>query len=206
MSVERSASDLAYTTFLSDILSRHDLQTVLDVYHFVRQMPYGGVGVRDPRVVYEKRSGTCSGKHILLRDLLNSLGYKANVLQVFLYFNKGIPVHPTMPKELQEIVLTEKVPDFHNIVQLDLTDSTQPLLLDATWSDEMKSYGFPVNDDWSGEENTLLAGNIIRTEEIRTDIVVQKEKLLAGLSPDELALRDRFLKLLISWISASISA
>ncbi|KLN62535.1 hypothetical protein WH96_03385 [Kiloniella spongiae] len=198
--------DLNYQAFLADILSKHDLKSVVDVYHFVRQMPYGGAGVRDPRAVYAKRSGTCSGKHILLRDLLNSLGCKADVLQVFLYFNRGIPVHATMPTELQNIILNQDVSDFHNIVQLNVDDCAQPLLLDATWSDAMKPYGFTVNDNWSGMGDTQLAGNIIRTEEISADVVDQKEKLLSGLSEDELALRGRFLNLLISWISASISA
>lgn len=195
-----------YRTFLLGVVQEAQKATqtsypIVAIYHHVRSIPYGGAGQRDPRRVYESRLGTCSGKHILLRDTLRACGYDAEVVTIFTHFNKGIPVHPSMPQELQDIILSADVPDYHHFVRA-LSKDGYIVELDATWHDALKSYRFPVNDAWDGMGDTVLAGAPIRSYPATEDIASLKQSLLAALSAEETALRAKFLKLLTEWMAA----
>ena len=202
-----SASDLApiaYANFLRTILDIQRLKTVPGIYHHVRRIPYGAAGQRDPQSVYQARRGTCSGKHLLLRDLLRTAGHKAEVLCIYTHFNKGMPSHPSMPRELQELIEHQIVPDYHNVVRFFPAGSANSQLLDATWDDRMLGFGFPVNTAWAGIGDTKLAGSILRVEEISDDLIGQKIELLNHFSGQELEIRSRFLTLLTEWISRQV--
>ena len=56
-----------YKKFLKKCL-RAGSTNVVDIYHAVRNIPYGSTGERDPVKVIASNLGSCSGKHILLRD------------------------------------------------------------------------------------------------------------------------------------------
>ncbi|MEH6629710.1 MAG: hypothetical protein V7776_02725 [Halopseudomonas aestusnigri] len=155
-------------------------------------------------MVYEQNRGTCSGKHILLRDLLRVANYKADVLTVFTHFNKNIPIHASMPDQLLGLIREGEVPDYHNIVQLRLKDVNgyvRAFLLDATWPDDMGCYGFQVNTSWRGSIDTIAAGPLLETQPICEDVVAQKKQLLHNLSEDKLETRTLFLDLLTHWIT-----
>lgn len=194
-----------YRAFLLEVVqeAQKAVQTsypIVGIYHHIRAIPYGGAGQRDPRKVYESRLGTCSGKHILLRDTLRAGGYDAEVVTIFTYFNKGIPIHPSMPQELQDIILNADVPDYHHFVRT-ISKDGYFVKLDATWHDALKGYGFPVNDAWDGMGDTVLAGTPIRVYPAKEDIAALKQSLLTTLSAGEIALRARFLKLLTEWMA-----
>jgi len=193
-----------YTGFLNSVIQRVSGTSAPDVaaiYHHIRQIPYGGAGQRDPQKVYEFNAGTCSGKHILLRDLLRSTDREAEVVTVFTHFNKGIPAHSSMPEELKRIITEEEVPDYHHFVRLNGADG-QPCDLDATWCDDLAAYGFPTNYNWRGPRSTQLAGAILEEFPVCEDIISQKIELLAGLNKKETEIRTRFLAMLTDWISA----
>ncbi len=198
---ESKMIDQSYGKFLQAVLVEQNLTSAVEIYHHVRQIPYGFAGQRDPKTVYQVNRGTCSGKHLLLRDLLRAAQFEAETLCIFTHFNKGMPPHTSMPLALQRMINQELVSDFHNIVRLTLKRSERPLLLDATWNDRMADFGFPVNMHWAGRKDTCLAGEIIRQEEIREDLIVQKAELLESLSDVELDIRKTFLELLTGWIS-----
>lgn len=170
------------------------------LYHLVRRIPYGQAGQRDPRVVFENNVGTCSGKHILLRDLLRHNGYPAQVITIFTYFNKGVPLHPELPAELQHMIREEDVCDYHHYVRVETADG--PLHLDATWHDLLTDYGFPVNAAWDGRGDTRLAAAIERDCGAAEDVAAYKLELLAGLTEAQSATRRRFFDLLTGWIAA----
>ena len=92
-----------YRTFLKKHFKAGSTN-VADIYHAVRNIPYGSTGERDPVKVIANNLGSCSGKHILLRDLLREVGREAEVITMFTHFNRGIPSHPAMPAELRAMI------------------------------------------------------------------------------------------------------
>lgn len=191
-----------YQTFLdrvsSDVVASSQ-SPVARLYHLVRRIPYGRAGQRDPRIVYEDNVGTCSGKHILLRDLLRHNGFPADVITIFTFFNKGIPVRPEFPAELQRMIQEVEVCDFHHYVQVETADGT--LRLDATWHDFLIDYGFPVNAGWNGRGDTQLAAGVLRNCGPAEDVAAYKLELLAGLTDEQSTTRQRFFDLLTGWIA-----
>jgi hypothetical protein len=167
------------------------------VYHGVRNIPYGAAGQRDPVQVLRDRVGSCSGKHILLRDLLRGLGWRADALTIYTHFNKAVPDHEALPAELRRMIREEEVPDFHHYVSVQEGDA---LALDATWHDRLIPFGFPVNRDWVGTGDTHLASAPIRTYPPAEDLAAFKEGLLGELTPEQRELRRRFFGLLTDWI------
>ena len=55
---------------VSDFLAELSDTSVCSIYHAVRQLRYGGVGVRrSAEAVLQERSGSCSGKHLALAQV-----------------------------------------------------------------------------------------------------------------------------------------
>jgi len=192
-----------YEIFLEDILTSISASrntNFPEIYHHVRQIPYGGAGQRDPKIVYETNLGSCSGKHILLRDLLRASGFKCQVITIFTHFNKRIPPHASMPDQLIDIITNARVPDFHHFVRIKTTDG-RLLNLDATWHDGLLDYGFPVNGGWDGSGDTQLAGFSLKELPLEEDIINQKVQLLSTLNRQETELRKLFLALLSNWFA-----
>jgi Transglutaminase-like superfamily len=186
-----------YRTFLKKLL-RADSTNLTDVYHAVRKIPYGSTGERNPLKVIANNLGSCSGKHILLRDLLREVGWEAEVITMFTHFNRGIPSHPAMPAELRAMIAGEDVCDFHHYVRVRLHEGWHKL--DATWHDALISYGFPVNQDWKGHSDTVLAATPIREYPAVEDLVAWKEQLLTQLTPEQRDFRAKFFTTLTEWM------
>ena len=187
-----------FDAFLQRLSAGHT-PNLVTIYHAVRNIPYGAIGQRDPRAVLERGVGSCSGKHLLLQELLRRLGHEADVVTIFTHFNELVPDHDGYPPALRELVRDAVVPDFHHFVRA--RQNGRWLRLDATWHDALAPYGFPVNADWSGEGDTWLAARSLREYPPTDDLVALKQRLLSELSPEELALRARFFELLTAWIA-----
>ncbi len=172
--------------------------SVLDIYHAVRKIPYGSTGERDPVKVIANNLGSCSGKHILLRDLLREVGWEAGIITMFTHFNRGVPSHPAMPADLRAMIDGEDVCDFHHYVRVRTREGWHKL--DATWHDALISYGFPVNRDWEGHSDTVLAAMPIREYPAVEDLVAWKEQLLTQLTPEEREFRSKFFTRLTEWM------
>ncbi len=183
------------------MIENNELRTLPQIYHHVRNIPYGATGNRDPRVVYERHIGSCSGKHILLRDLLRESGYVAEIITMFTYFNESTPVHDSFPDELKEISKGERVADFHHYVRAAKQGAW--LHLDATWHDRLKSFGFQVNTGWSGTGNTRLASVTEKEYPNDEDIAELKKRLIASLPRSQRHIRARYFQLLTEWIAAN---
>ena len=186
-----------YRTFLEKRLSAGS-RNVTDVYHAVRKIPYGSTGERDPLKVIANNLGSCSGKHVLLRDLLREAGWEAEIITMFTYFNRGIPSHPAMPAELRAMIEGEEVCDFHHYVRVRMDEGWRKL--DATWHDALIPYGFPVNRDWKGESDTVLAAAPMREYPAVEDLVALKERLLTQLTPEQREFRAKFFTQLTNWM------
>jgi hypothetical protein len=188
-----------YRTFLKERLSAGSTN-VTGVYHAVRKIPYGSTGERNPVKVIANNLGSCSGKHILLRDLLREAGWEAEIITMFTHFNRGIPSHPAMPVDLRAMIDGDEVCDFHHYVRVRMGEDWRKL--DATWHDALIPYGFPVNRDWDGEGDTVLAATPIREYPPVEDLVARKEQLLTELTPEEREFRAKFFTRLTEWMVA----
>jgi hypothetical protein len=195
---DETMSALSYAAFIR----RHvkDKQSELpDLYHAVRNIPYGSVGARDPAKVIVNNVGSCSGKHILLRDLLRQTGRDAEIITIFAHFNRGVPAHPAMPADLRAMIDGDPVCDFHHYVRV--FEDHHWLKLDATWHDALMPFGFPVNRNWRGQSDTVLAATPIREYPAVEDLAARKAELLAQLSPTEREMRTRFFERLTEWMT-----
>jgi transglutaminase superfamily protein len=186
-----------YRTFLKKRL-RAGSSNVADIYHAVRNIPYGSTGERDPVKVIASNLGSCSGKHILLRDLLREVGREAEVITMFTHFNRGIPSHPAMPAKLRAMINGEEVCDFHHYVRVRIYECWYKL--DATWHDVLISYGFPVNRNWNGNSDTVLAATPIREYPAVEDLAAWKKQLLTQLTPEQREFRAEFFTRLTEWM------
>lgn len=189
------------TAIYKRFLNKHLGDEVADlptVYHAVRNIPYGSVGERDPVRIIANNLGSCSGKHILLRDLLRETGREAQVITMFTYFNRGIPSHPSMPETLRALIDGPDVCDFHHYVYA--RGEHGWVKLDATWHDALMPYGFPVNHDWKGQGDTLLAATPIREYEAVENLAAWKTELLQQLTREQQELRTHFFRQLAAWM------
>lgn len=180
--------------------NRSDIQRAVDIFHDVRRYRYLSDGVRDPKVIADRRAGSCTGKHLLLRDRLRQAGFNADVETVRGDFAAGIPMHSGMSDSLRDMVREGGVEDFHNYVLL-RTDDGRTLRLDATWNDALRPFGFPVNDQWRGVGDTAIALAPQASLGACEDVVAFKKSCLDQLPRARLARRARFLELLSEWIS-----
>lgn len=169
------------------------------IYHAVRNIPYGSTGERDPVKVLANNLGSCSGKHILLRDLLRETGHTAEIITIFTYFNKSTPSHAAMPADLREMIEGEPIADFHHYVRVNA--GGRWLKLDATWHDPLIPYGFPVNRDWNAEGDTELASIPLHEYPPVENLAERKTELLTELSPEDRRIRERFFRRLTEWIA-----
>lgn len=187
----------SYTNFLQQHLQPGSA-ALSAIYHAVRNIPYGSTGERDPVKIIANNLGSCSGKHILLRDLLRETGREAEVITMFTHFNRGIPPHPAMPQDLRAMIEGADVCDFHHYVRVRVGQRWAKL--DATWHDALIPYGFPVNRDWRGRGDTTLAATPIREYPPVEDLAVWKVQLLKELTREQHDLRAHFFRRLTEWM------
>ena len=191
-----------HVDYISEFLARSNLSEtseVVDIFHAVRRIPYGSSGGRSAEAVVENNEGSCSGKHILLKEVLRRLNQVAFVETVRGDFASKIPALETMPDKLKRMCEEGRVTDFHQYVVWNSPNGA--LKLDATWSDGRIKYGLSGNQTWAGNCDTKLA--LFPTEVLNRvdDVPSYKAKLLAGLSDCDRQRRFDFLKLLTAWVA-----
>jgi hypothetical protein len=203
--VARSSSESggeSYAGLLDAFLTRHGLtgsrRDVPGIFHAVRNIAYASTGERTPAAVLAAGKGACTGKHLLLRDLLRHVGEVADVEIVAGDFAAAVPLVESMPPALQHEIRIHGLKDFHCYAVW--RDGARELKLDATWGDVMAPFGFPVNDTWSGEADTRLAAQPTAAPLRVEDVIAHKEELLAALAPEDRDRRRRFLDLLTQWM------
>jgi hypothetical protein len=195
------AYDQSIAAFIAPFAERTQQDAVVACYHEVRNFDYVSDGVRDPHMVLARRAGSCSGKHIVLRDSLRALGANAWIETVEGDFAAGIPEHSSMSDELLGYVREGKVRDFHQFVVWAATDGDRRL--DATWPDSLCNLGFEGNADWRGNDDTRLALTPERFCGPTDDIKTSKAGMIDRLSTSERGRREAFLTAFSAWIAES---
>jgi hypothetical protein len=173
-------------------------EALVCVFENVRDIPYGSTGEREPEKIVHENLGSCSGKHLLLSNLLKSIGYDNKIVTCFHYFDEVIPRGNDYPKRFKEILSTHRVIDFHHFVKL--KRGKQWLNLDATWDALLHHFGFPVNFGWKGNTDTMVAVKPIRFYPETDDLIGLKVRLIAEMHKEDREIRAEFLRLLTEWL------
>jgi hypothetical protein len=169
----------------------------------VRDIPYGSTGERNPENIVNENLGSCSGKHLLLSNLFNLLGYENKVITCLHYFNDALPSSNAYPERFQEILQNFRVIDFHHFIRLKKNDKW--LSVDATWDAPLINFGFPVNYDWKGDADTIIAVQPVTFFPETGDLIGLKKKLVAEMTHEDREIRAEFLRLLTNWLKEARS-
>jgi hypothetical protein len=173
-------------------------ETLICVYEKVRDIPYGSTGERQPEKIVQENLGSCSGKHLLLSNLLTLLGFENKIVTCLHHFNQALPPNNEYPKRFEQILRNHRVIDFHHFVKL--KRGTRWLNLDATWDPLLHRFGFPVTFDWKGATDTIIAVKPILFYPESDDLIGLKKKLIAELPQEDQEIRAEFMKLLTDWM------
>ncbi len=117
------------------------------VFSLVRDMPYQRASSRNPEDVIGEWRGTCSGKHYLLRDLFEELGFETRILMCPHFFTPQNTAY--FPVSLRRQTLAGSIPDIHTFLRVEIADGW--IDVDATWPLSASNLGFPVNQDYGQE-------------------------------------------------------
>ncbi|GIW40193.1 MAG: hypothetical protein KatS3mg076_0770 [Candidatus Binatia bacterium] len=192
------ASSLIEQRFREWVGGRDPVAARIVLFEKVRDIPYGYPASRDPETVLREGKGSCSGKHALLGDLFRLLGLRVRHALCRHRFNDSpLP----FPESMQEMLRRDEIVDIHDYLQVQIDGSWVDV--DATWSSDLREYGFPVNEAWDGFRSMPLSV-VVDDEDpvfVERDPAKKKEELLARLSPRQRALRHKFLEALAGWAS-----
>ncbi len=166
------------------------------VFDFVRDIPYDYPASRDPAEVLAAGRGSCSGKHALLSEMLAAMGYPPKLM--YARYNMGdLPVE--WPPQFQRTFFEEHIIDIHNFVRAGF--GGRWVTLDVTWDAALTPHRFPVNLDWDGESDTVIAaGPCEPFEADQTRLQAEKEALLREMTPEAYDRRRQALEALGAWL------
>jgi len=185
------------TKILKELVSEceNKERTLIRIFERVRDIPYGVINSRNPEDVYRKNKGTCSGKHLLLKELYLALGMQVKDVICF-HLYEELPRNIDYPLELRKILEeNEGVPDFHNFIQIYINNNW--ITLDATFDKSLEGY-FVVNE-WDGKSDTKLSVNPLRFWELEKPLEF-KVRMLNQLPLEIQKGRELFLKKFSEWI------
>lgn len=160
-------------------------------FSLVRDMPYARASSHAPEVVIAEWRGTCSTKHELLAALLAESGLRSTLMAC----TQEIRPPPGAPPELVALAEGRPVVDVHNYLVVHAPEGDT--IVDATWPLAARSAGLPVNDAFEPGRNMRVAAQPIETWAVPSGVslVEFKDRLLRErYTPEELALRDRFIE------------
>lgn len=168
-------------------------QKIAALFEVVRDIPYGDIGSRDPLNVLKEGKGSCSGKHLLLGKLYETMGIKVKYMMCLTQFNF---LRQCFPKELQSILDNFEIPDYHNFLRI---YTNKWVDVDITFDLFLTKYGFPVNLKWNGLTNCKIAFHPIEIFEVR-DLIEEKQIAINNLPYEKQELRKDFIKKMANWL------
>ncbi len=147
-------------------------EKIIKLFEKVRDIPYGDIGSRNPKDVYENNKGTCSGKHELLKELYEELGIK---VKGFIAIHKFNDLKIDFPPGIKEILDRTEIIDPHNFLKI-LVDGKW-IIVDATWDKPLKKLGFVVNENWDGKSEMKTCVVPLEIFESKNPIEWKKQRI-----------------------------
>ena len=201
-----SGSTPMVSLLLGEAVSRGLLapETALEpatVFALVRDMPYRRASSRGPEAVVREWKGTCSGKHYLLRELFQELGYQVRTIMCTHRFTNENTRH--FPAHLRAHLTDGPVPDVHTYLRLRCGDGwTQ---VDATWPLAVERLGMKVNRHLQLDVDMKLACDPLEHFEVPEGVDAQsfKERLIKSFCGSDLGRREQFIEGMGEWLGES---
>ena len=169
-------------------------EQIIKLFEKVRDIPYGNIESRDPKEVFEKNKGTCSGKHELLKELYQELGIE---VKDFIAMHKFNDSKVDFPDNIKEILNRTGIIDPHNFFKIKINDNW--ITIDITWDKPLKKLGFTVTENWDGKSDMDLC--VVPIEIIETENPIELKKQKISELPEQVQ-KDRklFLNKLTEWL------
>jgi len=146
------------------VQEKDDRGARIAIYYKIRDIPYA---VIPDLISYEEyvamlkvHSGSCTPKHFLLCNMYQRIGLE--VLYV-VYPYRWDEFQLLYPPELRELAKTMPV-SYHLACKVDINGRL--VLVDATLDLALRQVGLPVNEEWDGVSDTLLAVNPCGEEQL----------------------------------------
>lgn len=182
-----------------------------EVFSLVRDMPYLRATSRQPGAVLREWRGTCSGKHYLLNQLFQELGYETRIIMCTHQFTQENSRH--FPESLRVHLAGGPIPDVHTFLRLRPmgSDSTELKAdagwtrLDATWPRETAVLGMTVNQRFEPGMDMQLACQPIEFFEVPEEADPQafKEQLIGTFCAGQMSERELLIEGIGEWLTSS---
>jgi hypothetical protein len=129
---------------------------LISVFEYIRDIPYSlAVPMTDPDTAPEQilmvGRGYCGPKHYLLGEMYRRLGYEVVYATFPFLWNDPDLLYPPALRQL-----ATGLPVAHHLA-CRVRINNRWVLVDATWDLPLKRAGFPVNENWDGQADTLCA-------------------------------------------------
>ena len=146
------------------VQERDDRDARIAIYYRIRDIPYAVIpdliSPQEYVTILKVHSGSCTPKHFLLCDMYQRIGLEV-LYAVYPY--RWDEFQLLYPPELRE--LAEAMPiGYHLACKVDIDDRL--VLVDATLDAALQKVGLPVNGEWDGVSDTLLAVNPCGEEQL----------------------------------------
>lgn len=138
--------------------------TRIAVFYKIRDIPYAVIPeLNNPRRyhdILELNRGSCTPKHFLLCHIYQKIGLEVlYAVYPFRWSDFGA----VYPPELQELAAVMPI-SYHLACKVDIAGKL--VLVDATIDPALQKIGLPVNKEWDGFSDTLLAVNPCGEEQL----------------------------------------
>ena len=172
------------------------------IFELVRDMPYARTPSPEPEVTIGEWRGTCSGKHYLLRALIEEFGLGTILVACTHEFTPQNS--PWLPPELLAYVRERPVPDVHNFLRVETGAGW--MTVDATWPLAAARLGLPVNERWVDGRDMRVACDPIELFHVPDDADPHafKQALIEREVGDQAERRERFIEALSAWLAEGI--
>ena len=177
------------------------------VFALVRDMLYERASSRAPETSIAEWRGTCSGKHYLLKALLEELGMQTILMMASHEFTPQNS--PWLPPELMAMAAEAPVPDVHTFlsVQSDAAaDAGGWTAVDATWPLAARDLGLPANERFTPGRDMAVAADVEELFHVPENVDPQqfKQSLVERHAAGQLDRRERFIEGLSRWLTAQL--
>jgi transglutaminase-like putative cysteine protease len=176
-------------------------ESTVNIFDKIRDIPYYVIAEhldleKGPSGMLKENKGSCTPKHYLLGMMYQRLGVDVRY-HTYSFMWKDLDIeYSGVLKDL-----SERIPvTYHLACEAFLGERW--VLLDATWDKGLAGTDFPVNENWDGKSNTILAiksiNDFIHEDAAKRDKEI-KEKTAAYSLPEKLEL-SRFSGELNKWL------
>ncbi len=178
------------------------------LFQLVRDMPYRRASSRQPEITIREWRGTCSGKHYLLKALLEEFGL--NVILIAATHEYTAENIPWAPPELRAFLDEAPVPDVHNFLRVEIDPSHERqdwMTVDATWPLAARTLGLPVNERWVDGRDMHVAADPIELFHVPEETPFEeqaqqfKQRIIEREFGDQAERRDRFIEAMGRWLA-----